>query len=212
MALNEVDDDGPLDPAESLRLIERERAQTERSLTPDPRIFLWPWGFAWIIGFAAFFLRFGPGGRVFVPLPEWLPLVLLTAVIMAAGAFTGIVGARSGRWVTGPSSRQGAQYGISWAIAFFSLSVVLSRVSNALPQPLVNLMWAGAMVALTGVMHMAGGVIYRDSSLFYLGVGISAVNVVGVLAGPGWHSLIVGVLGGAGMLVAGAIAKARLPK
>ncbi|HET6532929.1 MAG TPA: hypothetical protein VFH03_20255 [Actinoplanes sp.] len=56
------DDDRPLDPAESLRLIERERAQAERNLTPDARLFLWPWSFAWLIGFTLFFLRFGPDG------------------------------------------------------------------------------------------------------------------------------------------------------
>jgi hypothetical protein len=39
-----TDDDLPLgDPAESLALIERERANLERDLTPDPRLMLWPW-------------------------------------------------------------------------------------------------------------------------------------------------------------------------
>jgi hypothetical protein len=212
MAPDEIEDDGPLDPAESLRLIERERAQTERSLTPDPRIFMWPWGFAWLIGFAVFFLRFGPDGRIFVPLPEWLPLTLLATLLIGAGVFTGVVGARSGRWISGPSRRQGAQYGITWMVAFTSLSAVLSRVSYLLPEPQLNLLWAGATVALTGALHMVGGVVYRDNSLFYLGLGVCVVNVAGVIAGPGWHSLIVAVLGGGGMLVAGAISRARLPK
>jgi hypothetical protein len=211
MAPDEIDDDGPLDPAESLRLIERQRAEAERNLTPDPRIFLWPWAFAWLIGFTVFFLRFGPGGRVFVDLPEWLPLTVLAASITAAGAFTGVLGTRSSRQISGPSSRQGAQYGITWSIAFLSLSVVLSRISSlvVMPQPEVTLLWAGAMVALTGVLHMAGGVIYRDGYFFYLGIFISVVNVAGVIAGPGWHSLIVAVLGGGGMLVAGAVARKR---
>jgi hypothetical protein len=212
MAPDEIDDDGPLDPAESLRLIERERAEAERNLTPDPRIFLWPWGFAWMLGFTAFFLRFGPDGRVFVALPAWLPLVILMTLILAAGIYTGVMGARSGRWVTGPSSRQGAQYGITWSVAFCGLSVVLSQVSHLLPDPQANLLWAGSMVALTAALHMMGGVIYKDNIIFYLGLGISAVNIAGVIAGPGWHSLIVAVLGGGSMIVAGAVARARLLK
>jgi len=204
------DDDLPMDPAESLRLIERERAAAERNLTPDPRLFLWPWGFAWLIGFTVYFLRFGPDGRVFVDLPDWLPLTALIGLMIAAGAITGITGARAGRWVRGPSSTQGAMYGISWAIAFAGLSTVLGRVSDYLPEPQLTLLWAGVMVGLTGTLHMAGGAIYRERTLFGLGAYISVVNVVGVLIGPGWHSLILAVAGGAGMLVAGFLSWAKL--
>ena len=206
------DDLPPLDPAESLALIERERAEAERRLTPDPRLLLWPWGIAWLIGFTVYFLRFGPDGRIFVQFPDWLPLVLLLALMIAAGIVTGITGARAGRWVSGPSSSQGAMYGISWSIAFAGMATVLARVSDYLPEPQVNLLWAGVMVGLTGALHMAGGAIYNDRSLFILGAVISLVNIVGVIAGPGWHSLILAVAGGGGMLVAGALAWARLPK
>jgi hypothetical protein len=206
------DDDRPMDPAESLRLIEQERAQAERSLTPDPRLFLWPWGFAWLLGFTVYFLRYGPDGRIFVDLPGWLPLATLLGAMIVAGVITGVTGARAGRWVSGPSSTQGAMYGISWSIAFAGLSTVLARVSSVLPEPQLNLLWAGAMVALTGALHMAGGAIYQDKWLFGLGAYISVVNVVGVLIGPGWHSLILAVAGGVGMIVAGVLAHARLPK
>jgi hypothetical protein len=206
------DDLPPLDPAESLALIERERAEAERRLTPDPRLLLWPWGIAWLIGFTVYFLRFGPDGRIFVRFPDWLPLVLLLALMIAAGIVTGITGARAGRWVSGPSSSQGAMYGISWSIAFTGMATVLARVSDFLPEPQVNLLWAGVMVGLTGALHMAGGAIYNDRPLFVLGAVISLVNIVGVIAGPGWHSLILAVAGGGGMLVAGGLAWARLPK
>ena len=199
-----------MDPAESLRLIERERARAERALTPDQRLFLWPWGFAWLIGFSVFFLRFGPDGRVFVDLPEWLPLVVLFGLMIAAGITTGVAGARAGRWVTGSSSRQGMYYGITWSVAFFGLSTVLGRVSEFLPEAELNLLWAGAMVALTGALHMAGGAIFNDRNLLGLGAFISVVNVAGVLIGPGWHSLILAVAGGGGMIVAGALAQAQV--
>lgn len=203
------DDDPPMDPAESLRLIQRERAQARRVLTPDQRLYLWPWGFAWLIGFTVYFLRFGPGGRVFVALPEWLPLVVLLALMMAAGIVTGVAGARAGRWVAGPSSRQGALYGITWSVAFCSLAFVLGRVSEFLPGAELNLLWAGAMVALTGALHMAGGAMFEDRNLFALGAFVSVVNVAGVIIGPGWHSLILAVAGGGGMIVAGVVARAQ---
>jgi hypothetical protein len=204
------DERPPFDPAESLRLIEQERAQTERVLTPDPRLLLWPWGLAWGIGFTVYFLRYGPDNRVFVDMPAWLPLTVLMSLIIAAGISTGIAGVRAGRYVSGPSSAQGAMYGITWFVAFAGVSVVLSQVSGILPDDKVNLLWAGVMVAVTGALHMAGGTIYRDRALFTLGAWTSLINVVGVFAGPGWHSLILAVGGGGGMLVAGTYQWLRL--
>jgi hypothetical protein len=206
LCMSPLDDEfPPADPAESLRLIKREQAETERSLTPDQRLFLWPWGFAWLIGFAFYFLRFGPDGRVFVDMPVWLPPAVLLGLILAAGITTGIYGARAGRYITGPSSQQGAMYGITWSVAFAGVAVVLSQVSNVLPDAQLNLLWAGVMVALTGALHMAGGAIFQDRPLFVLGAWISLVNIVGALVGTGWHSLIVAVFGGGGMLVAGTV-------
>jgi hypothetical protein len=206
------DDDPPMGPAESLRLIERERAAAERVLTPDPRLFLWPWGFAWLVGFTLYFLRFGPDGRVLVDLPEWLPLATLLGLMIAAGVVTGVAGARAGRWISGPSSRQGVLYGIAWSVAFSGMSAVLARVSDALPGAELNLLWAGAMVALVGALHMAGGALYDDRNLFALGAFVSVVNVAGVIIGPGWHALILAVAGGGGMIVAGAVARVRAPR
>ena len=208
----ERDDDRPLDPAESLRLIAREQATTNRRLTPDPRLVLWPWGLAWLIGFGAFFLRYGPGGHVYVDMPDFVPLTLLLGLIALAGIFTGVVGARAGRQISGPSSRQGAMYGFTWSVAFIGMAVLFSRVSDLLPVPQANLLWAGAMVALTGVLHMAGGALWEDRSFYALGLWISVVNIVGVVIGPGWHALIVALLGGGGMLVAGFVFWLRMPR
>jgi len=211
MAPND-DDLPPADPAESLRLIERERAETERTITPDPRGLLWPWGFAWVLGFGAFFLRYGPDNRTFVDLPDWLPLTLLLVLFVAAGAFTGWFGSRISRSISGPSNRQGAMYGIAWSLAFAGMSAVLSTTNDLLPDPNAAMLWAGVMVALTGAMHMAGGAIWNDRNLFLLGAWTSVVNVIGIIAGFGWHALILAVLGGGGMLLVGTLQWLRLQR
>ncbi len=206
-----IDDDAPpLDPAESLALIERERAKVGRDLSPDPRLMFWPWGIAWLIGFALFFLRFGPDGRVFVDLPVWLPLTVLPLLMIAAGITTGIVGGRVSSRVSGPSNRQGVMYGLSWSVAFTGFSVLFSQFSEFLPDDKAGLLWAGGMVALTGALHMAGSAVWNDRDLFILGAWTSAINIAGILIGPGWHSLIVAVGGGGGMIAAGLIGWLRL--
>jgi len=204
------DDLPPANPAESLRLIERERAETELSITPDPRAFLWPWGFAWVIGFGLYFLRYGPGDRVFVDLPAWLPLTVLLTLLLAAGIFTGWYGAQLSRHISGPSTRQGVMYGITWSVAFAGMATVLSTTNGLLTDAHANLLWAGAMVAVTGIMHMAGGAIWNDRGLFALGLWTSIVNAAGILVGAGWHSLILAVLAGGAMLFAGTYQWLRL--
>jgi hypothetical protein len=205
-----IDDDPPLaDPAESLRLIERERANLERSLTPDPRLMLWPWGLAWLIGFGVIFLRYGPGGRVYVDLPDWLPLVVLAVLLIAAGVTTGVVGTRSSRMTAGPSSRQGLMFGLTWSVAFTGMSILFSQFNSVLSDEQTSLLWAGGSVALTGALHMAGGAIFNDRVMFVLGLWTSVVNVIGIVAGTGWHSLIVAIAGGGGMIVAGLIGGRR---
>ena len=201
-----TDDDLPLgDPAESLALIERERANLERDLTPDPRLMFWPWGIAWVVSFTFFFLRFGPDGRVFVDMPGWLPLLVLVVMLFAAGITTGIVGARVGWQVSGPSSRQGMLYGVTWSVAITVFAVLFSQFGAALPEDLLGLLWAGGMVGLTGVLHMVGGIMWDDRDMLALGAWTCLVDVIGIGVGPGWHSLIIAVAGGGGMLVAGLV-------
>jgi hypothetical protein len=199
-----IDDDEPLgSPADSLALIARERANLVRDIAPDPRLMYWPWGIAWLLGFGLLFLSSGPDGRVFVHLPPWLPLTLLSLSFIAAGVITGAVGARSALQTRGPSSRQGLMYGLTWSIAFFGMSLLFAQFGDAMPDAKLSLLWAGGLVALAGALHMAGAAIWNDRQLFILGAWISVTNMVGILAGPGWHSLIVAVAGGGGMLLFG---------
>src|SRR3712207_7788600 len=62
--------------------------------------------------------------------PSFVPLTVLLGLITVAGIITGIAGARAGRQVTGPSSRQGAMYGITWSVAFIGMAVLFSRISD----------------------------------------------------------------------------------
>jgi hypothetical protein len=206
---DEFADDGPFDPAASLRLIEQQRAEAMRRISPDPRLSYWPWGFAWLIGFALFFLDQGPDGRALVDLPQWLPLTVLLVLLVVAGLASATAGTRAYGHITGDSSRRGAYYGWAWTLGFAGLVATFIRVSDFLPDPQKTLMWAAGTVALTGALHMAGGAVWLDRTLFRVGLWISVINVLGVVAGPGWHALIVCVAGGGAMIVGGAVAWAR---
>jgi hypothetical protein len=203
----DLDDDlPPADAATALRLIKEQQAEAARRLNPDERLIFWPWGLAWLIGFGLLFLRFGPDGRVFVDMPRWLPLTALFVLLVAAAAISGIAGARAYGQVTGDSTRRGMWYGVAWFLSYLAMFATLIQVTDHLPGEQAGLLWSATAVGITGTLHMAGGAIWLDRDLFTLGVWLTTINIGGVLAGPGWHALIIALAGGGGMLLAGAVA------
>jgi hypothetical protein len=199
-------DDRPLsDPAATLALIEAQRATAERRLNPHPIVWYGPWGTAWLLGFGLLFLRFGPDGKVFVDMPEWLPLVVLYASLVGALVVSTLFASRAFKHVRGESARQGTMYGLAWALTFAGIGTTTGVFADRLPDDLGGMLWGSVSVAAVGTMHMAGAAIWRDLMMFILGAWITVVNIAGVLAGPGWHSLLIAVLGGGGMLGTGVV-------
>jgi hypothetical protein len=209
-----VDDDtgehAPASPAETIRLIDAGRAEAERSMTPDPRLTYLPWGVAWFVGFGLLFLRFGPGDSVLVSVPGWLPLTVLYVLLVAASVLSAAAGVKSGRHVRGESSIRGMQYGLSWFAAFAAVVAIAARYSGGLlPPPEVGLLWGALSVAVVGVLYMAGAAIWQAREMFTLGVWITVANIGGVVAGPGWHSLVVCLAGGGGLIMSSLFAWLR---
>lgn len=205
-----VEDEAPLSADEAQRLIEQQRAEANRKLNPDPRLLYWPWGVSWLVGFALLFVRHGPDGRVLVNMPSWLPLTALYALMVAALLISGVSGARHARHIRGASQAKGMLYGFAWFLGFAGIAVTAGRVTDELPSDLIGLLWAALSVGFVGPMYLAGAAIWGARDLAILGAWIGAVNIVGVILGPGWHSLVVSLAGGGGMLIAGAVAYARV--
>jgi len=204
------DDTAPETPADSLRLIETQRAEVHRSLVPDPRLIYWPWGISWFVGFGLLYLRFGPHQKVTVDMPSWLPLTTLFVLMGIALVVSSVVGARSSRHISGDSSKKGLRYGLSWLLAFAMFDVLAARLSDHLSDPEASLLWAAGSVAIVATLYVAGSAIWLDRNMFILGLWIAVTNVAGVLAGPGWHSLIVCIGGGLGGIAAGVAEYVRL--
>ncbi|GAA2614621.1 hypothetical protein GCM10010399_51840 [Dactylosporangium fulvum] len=197
------DDAPPASPAESLALIQREQDAASRSVGFNPLVYYLPWGSAWLIGFGLLFLRYGPDGRVFVDLPAWLPLASLFVLMALAMVSTVTVSTVRGRHVEGRSSRRGAAYGFAWFFAFGGIGSTVSRFDDFLPQSERGLLWASVCVGTVGVMYMCGAAIWFSRHMFLLGAWLTVINIVGVHAGPGWHSLLIATGGGGGLILFG---------
>jgi putative effector of murein hydrolase LrgA (UPF0299 family) len=92
------------------------------------------------------------------------------------------------------------------------VDVIAGRVSGSLPPAEVTLMFSALSTAVVGTLYVAGAAMWRDRSMFVLGIWVSIVNVAGVLAGPGWHALFVAVAAGGGLLVTGVVTHLRWRK
>jgi hypothetical protein len=198
------DDHEPaLTPEESLRLIERQRAATLRQIVPNPLLMYLPWGSVWLVGYGLFFLHYGPSGRSLVAMPAWLPGVVLGCLIALSIGVTIFSSARAGRGVKGPSDERGLYYGLSWFLAFALMTVLGSRISPHLPGAEAGLYWSATSTSILTVLYVAGAAVWRDRSMFVLGTWVAAVNIVGVVAGVGWHALVVAIGGGGGLIAMG---------
>ena len=200
-ASQEFDDRPPSSAEESLRLFAEERSRTRRQLTIDPMLLHLPWGITWLIGFGLLFLRYGPNDRVLVDLPEFLPLLVLFALIATATTITTVIGLAGTRQLAGRSSEQGMMYGLAWALGMVGAIAVAARLGPQLDQRYEMLLWSALITFTVGVLYLAGGVIWRDRPLFGFGAWLIVVNVAGLLPGPGWHSLVVALGAGVGFIL-----------
>lgn len=203
------DDEAPTSPADSLRVIQELRTATERSLSPDPRLTYWPWGAAWLIGFGLLYLRHGPHERPLWNVPASLPLAVLCILMIIAFVISSVAGARASRAIRGESATKGLMYGFAWFLGFAAFMTIAGRFSDLLPPAERGLMWAAIPVGLVSVLYLAGGAVWNAPELFGLGCFIGVVNIAGVIAGPGWHSLAIAIAGGGGLILGGFLAWLR---
>ncbi|TDC53752.1 transporter [Jiangella ureilytica] len=196
-----------LTPEESLRLIAREQAAVAGRHRSSIVLYYLPWGLALFIGFGLLALDQGPGSDgPWADLPDALPLAVLFVLMALAAAVTVVTSAREARRIGGESTRRGAIYGAGWALGFGTIFPLLGRFAEHLPEDQRGLLFGSISVAVTGVLYVAGAAIWLDWSMFVLGGWLLVVNLVGALAGPGWHSLVIAVAGGGALIVAGLVA------
>lgn len=204
-----TDDERPPAPEESLRLIEQQRSEVGRRLDGGYLPYYLPWGIAWLLSFGLLFLRYGPEGQVLLPMPGSLPFVVLAVTCVAAAGITAGLGARSARHIAGQSRTIGMMYGFSWPIAYAWMGVLFGRVSDHLPPEESRLLWPAGAIGVAGILYLAGGTIWQDRAMYGLGLWITLTNIVGVVVGPGWHSLVAALAGGGGLILAGLLFRGR---
>ena len=191
-----MDHEDELSPAESLALMEGQRAELRRRRGVRPELISFAWGMAYLLGFGGWYLA----------LHGVVPVALAGVVLGVLGAIALVLpivlGVRASWGMRGPSRTVGAMYGAAWGIAFAANSIVQSALQERyVSSPDVqSLMWASSSLVVTGLMYLAGAMLWRDVPQFVLGTWMLASAAGSVLAGVPGNFLVLAFAGGGGML------------
>ena len=198
--MESTDDSAELSAAESLAVIELQRAQVGKELEVNPALLYATWGVAWTVGFTVCALTTGSAHGW-----SWVGGAIFFALLVAAMVITGVHIARATRGVRGVSSEVGAMYGWSWALGFAALGFINTGLINlGLTDEQVSVLWPSSALLLVGVLYLAGGALWRDRFQFGLGAWVLITDTGSVFAGVPGNYVVLAVAGGGGLLVAAA--------
>lgn len=194
------------DPKAMLELLNAQQRRTAGETTIDDSLLYLAWGVAILVGYTASYLA---GSHA------WgLPPVLGAAVSIAGGLFAIAVTilhvARRTRGMSGPGNRQGAWWGIAWAILFFGLQLLGAGLARAgASDEILAVFYPGGAGLITGAMYLSGGALWNDSLMYSLGIWILVVFGAAAVVGLPIGFLVMALLGGGGLLVGAAVARRR---
>ncbi|MBB4685684.1 hypothetical protein [Amycolatopsis jiangsuensis] len=209
--VDEADDGQPLSAAESLDLIARQHDRTRRELRSSPARLLGVWAVAWLVGWGLVYLS---DDRVAGLMPGWIASVVVGVLFVGAVVHTAWHSTRPGRGIRGPSRRIGRMYGWAWAISFLAMYLVDLRLTLLLGDAtdVISLLWTGTSLLLTGVLYLAGGMLWQDPLPYTFGAWICLCGGASVLVGVPGNFLVLSLAGGGGFAVAALVYVLRARK
>ncbi|MFI6598310.1 hypothetical protein ACIBHX_18800 [Nonomuraea sp. NPDC050536] len=197
------------DPAEMMRIIEQQQAEAVRRLSPDPLLTYVPWGVAWLLGYAAFFLTYGFDGHGLAPIGWQLALTVLMGLQVVALIVMIFSIRRSTGRIRGESSRGWAMWGSTWMAGFFVVGFVDLRLGPMLTDAQMGQISTALAMLVVGILYMTGGALGREWPMFLLGCWVLLVDGVAVGFTPGVQALLLSLLAGGGTIVAGCLMRWR---
>ncbi|MFL4473376.1 hypothetical protein ACIPVK_05205 [Paeniglutamicibacter sp. MACA_103] len=197
-----------LDPRAALAAINQTATATRASIEPNVAAIYFVWAAAYLAGYGLLH------GAAF----DWLPLAYTTAlviggvILLAAVAYTAVLGIRSGSQIRGDSKFSGMAYGMSWmgglaTVAVFSIAFAKLMPDSA--QLATGWLINAVAILVVSLMYMAGSAIFQDRAMFTLGACFTVLNVAGLVAGPDAFIAIFAIGGPVLFIAAGILALAR---
>lgn len=205
---NDGGNDEPLDPRAAMELLAETRAHAERALDVRTDLLYAAWGLVWLVGVGAMYLSVRSQDPYRGP-SVWSG-TLMGALVVLAIAATAMVTARATHGIGGDAAVQGAMYGTSWFVGFVTLFLIEAGLArHGASDVVMGIIGAAGPMLVIGLVYMGGGAIWRDRTMFFLGILLSVLAACGALSGPVTLLLIECVGGGLGFLAAAAHVRMR---
>ncbi|KQR17542.1 hypothetical protein [Cellulomonas sp. Leaf334] len=198
------DADAAPDLADALAIIAAQRARADDT-RPVGALLFGVWGAAWLVGYGALWLTARDDGDA---------SLLAVGVAITAGVVALVVTIthvlHRTRGIAGASAREGALYGLAWPVAFLAQSMIVGGLSQAGASGEVISLAANAIAALVvGLLYIAGGLLWRATSMYVLGAWMALTGAAAALTGFPDSYLVMAVAGGGGMLVGALVVTVR---
>jgi hypothetical protein len=187
-----------LSPEESLRLIERTRAETMRAFGWSYWGAYLAWGIVWLVCFGLTQLI---AGTPDAPLASWglgsLGYVWPVGVTVGVLAMAFLVG-RQSRGLDGSATRMGRRMTVGWGAAITTTAVLSNRLG------LADNFEGVLFVLVVALLYIGTGAVIGDDVQLWLGVWFLFTIIVAVALGPSAANGVFAVLGGGALLVGAA--------
>ncbi|WP_105567029.1 hypothetical protein [Microbacterium halophytorum] len=185
------DEDAP-DPAEMARVMaEQQRALDQRTARLGGALLV-IWGVVWVLGYTVKWSQVGAlGGNPLFRIPAPAVDIAIAALVGGALVVSGIIGARMGRGVRGPSARTGALYG--WTISIGTAAVVMFTVALAragLDEEALALVFPGAFTLVFATLYMVGSALSGTRTPFVVGLVLCLATIAATTVAVPNHWLV----------------------
>lgn len=198
-------DDAPPSPDEALALIRDQQTALERDQLSGIPWILGVWGVAWSVGFLALWSGYEGGNPWFrIPLP--IAAAVFAVLLIGSAVVSAVIGIRLNRGVRGPSNFSGAVYGISWPIVAFAAYLIgVGLAVNGMDRELQSLFFPAIYALVAGCMYVMGAAIWRSIDQLVLGVILIVAGAAAPFFGAPTNNLVMAVIGGGPLLIAGLV-------
>lgn len=210
LCMNTDHENGSAAPAEMARLIAEQQGALARR---DARLgsgIMAAWGVVWIVGYLVVWS--GPlGGNPWLRLPLVGVIVAVAVLNIAAAAASGVIGARMGRGVRGPSARAGAIAGWSIFIAMAAVVAVTAALGlSGVDAVTLGRVFPAAFSLVIALALMLSTPAPDTLAPFFAGTALIVAAVAATFIGAPHHWLLFSASGA--VFLIGAATAARSPR
>lgn len=198
-----ADEDTGMDVQQASAILRETRELASRALVVRRPLLLTVWGAAWIISDGVIWLSVRGQRPYDGPTPA--ALATLTLVIAAAAVVTVIYVGRVGTGVGGLSVQQRRILLLAYLGGYIALFTIEAAIDHAgASRAVLAVYGAAAPILLVAMVIAVGAAVFRDWSLFGLGMWLLAVAAGSGFAGPVGVWAVSALAGGGALLVTAA--------